>query len=276
LQKWEKHDIIAHAVNLPYSALGCGVICPKGGVLRMNNYETIMIINSNLDEAATKASIEKFTALINANGKVESVEEIGKIITGKSKSISIKERDIERLTPLVDYISNLNKGFEGIASSDPASVKSNIDNYVKFIDKVNTVDVTKLQTSTKMFEQMSSFSSSIKGDFDKLAEALSEKLLPVLEELKEVMGVLPEKIDTGFQNTSASIAATAAPVTATNVTEQVKRENPNMTPEQIKKVVDNRIAEKSKADANGIGAKLDELMALLRGFGSDNVIVKTL
>ena len=36
-----------------------------------NNYETIMIINSNLDEAATKASIEKFTALINANGKVE-------------------------------------------------------------------------------------------------------------------------------------------------------------------------------------------------------------
>ena len=44
----------------------------------MNNYETIMIINSNLDEAATKASVEKITALINANGKVESVEEIGK------------------------------------------------------------------------------------------------------------------------------------------------------------------------------------------------------
>jgi hypothetical protein len=123
---------------------------------------------------------------------------------------------------------------------------------------------------------MSKFSNSIRGDFDKLAEALSDKLLPVLEELKEVMSVIPEKIDVGFQNTSASIAATSAPATTTNVTEQVKRENPNMTPEQIKKVVDNRIAEKSKADANGIGAKLDELMALLRGFGSDNVIVKTL
>ncbi|MBQ9267793.1 MAG: 30S ribosomal protein S6 [Clostridia bacterium] len=44
----------------------------------MNNYETIIIINSNLDEAATKASIEKVTNLIGEHGKVESVEEWGK------------------------------------------------------------------------------------------------------------------------------------------------------------------------------------------------------
>lgn len=44
----------------------------------MNNYETIIIINSNLDEAATKASIEKVTSLIGEHGKVESVEEWGK------------------------------------------------------------------------------------------------------------------------------------------------------------------------------------------------------
>lgn len=44
----------------------------------MNNYETIIIINSNLDEAAIKASIEKVTNLIGEHGKVESVEEWGK------------------------------------------------------------------------------------------------------------------------------------------------------------------------------------------------------
>ena len=43
-----------------------------------NNYETIMIINSNLEEATIKATVEKFEALINANGKVESTEEWGK------------------------------------------------------------------------------------------------------------------------------------------------------------------------------------------------------
>lgn len=44
----------------------------------MNNYETIIIINSNLDEAATKSTIEKITSLIGEHGKVESTEEWGK------------------------------------------------------------------------------------------------------------------------------------------------------------------------------------------------------
>ena len=43
-----------------------------------NNYETIMIINSNLEEATIKATVEKFENLINANGKVASTEEWGK------------------------------------------------------------------------------------------------------------------------------------------------------------------------------------------------------
>lgn len=43
-----------------------------------NNYETIMIINSNLDEVATKATVDKITALINEHGTVASVEEWGK------------------------------------------------------------------------------------------------------------------------------------------------------------------------------------------------------
>ena len=67
----------------------------------MNNYETIMIINSNLDEAATKASIQKFTALINANGKVESVEEMGK----KKLAYPIKKQ-AEGYYVLVNFSSN--------------------------------------------------------------------------------------------------------------------------------------------------------------------------
>ena len=43
----------------------------------MNKYESVIIINPNLDEAALKALEEKFTGLINENGKVESVENRG-------------------------------------------------------------------------------------------------------------------------------------------------------------------------------------------------------
>ena len=44
----------------------------------MNKYESVIIINPEFDEATLKALEEKFTGLINKNGKVESVENMGK------------------------------------------------------------------------------------------------------------------------------------------------------------------------------------------------------
>lgn len=66
-----------------------------------NNYETIMIINSNLEEATIKATIEKFESLINANGKVESTEEWGK----KKLAYPIKKQ-AEGYYVLVNFTSN--------------------------------------------------------------------------------------------------------------------------------------------------------------------------
>ena len=44
----------------------------------MNKYESIIIINPSCTEEAIKALESKFTGLINENGKVESVENMGK------------------------------------------------------------------------------------------------------------------------------------------------------------------------------------------------------
>lgn len=44
----------------------------------MNKYESIFIINPSVTEESIKALIEKFSNLINNNGKVESVDEWGK------------------------------------------------------------------------------------------------------------------------------------------------------------------------------------------------------
>lgn len=44
----------------------------------VSSYETMFIIDNRLDEAATKAIVEKFTALISENGTIESVNEWGK------------------------------------------------------------------------------------------------------------------------------------------------------------------------------------------------------
>lgn len=44
----------------------------------MNKYESVVIINPNLEQEAVKAFIKKISDLINNDGKVLSVEELGK------------------------------------------------------------------------------------------------------------------------------------------------------------------------------------------------------
>ena len=44
----------------------------------INSYETLYVIDPDLTEDATKALVEKFTKLINANGAASEVNEWGK------------------------------------------------------------------------------------------------------------------------------------------------------------------------------------------------------
>lgn len=44
----------------------------------MNKYESVVIINPNVDEEGMKELVQKFTALINSDGKLEKADELGK------------------------------------------------------------------------------------------------------------------------------------------------------------------------------------------------------
>ena len=70
----------------------------------MNKYESIIIVNPSVDEAGLKALEEKFTGLINENGKVESTENMGKktLFNFESKPEAIAE--IERIYRITDDI----------------------------------------------------------------------------------------------------------------------------------------------------------------------------
>lgn len=226
-------------------------------------------------------SIKKFEWDITDDQLTKKVDIIFKSINQVSAAITKNNNipnsaELEKLQPVIDYLCTLSDSTKGLAEANSENLSKNIDNYVRFVDKVNTVDVTKLETSAKMFEQMANFSNSIKGDFEKLAESLGEKLVPVLENLREIMQEIPEKIETGSQNVSASVAATTAPVTRENVTAQVTRENPNKSPEEIAEEVAARMNEKAKADANGLTAKIDELISLFKGYSGEHAIVQTI
>ena len=44
----------------------------------MNKYESVIIINPSVDEDKIKGLVDKFSELINKNGKVEKVDNLGK------------------------------------------------------------------------------------------------------------------------------------------------------------------------------------------------------
>jgi small subunit ribosomal protein S6 len=44
----------------------------------MNNYETIYIVKPTVDEEGIKALVEKFKAIVETNGEIETIDEWGK------------------------------------------------------------------------------------------------------------------------------------------------------------------------------------------------------
>lgn len=67
----------------------------------MNNYESIIIINPNLDDAACASVTEKFTDMIAKEGKVESTE-----VWGRRKLAYPIQKNNEGYYVLINFSSN--------------------------------------------------------------------------------------------------------------------------------------------------------------------------
>lgn len=170
----------------------------------------------------------------------------------------------------ISWMRRINETVKEMSRINPTALnksKRALAGHIALIKKINEVDVAKLETAAKMFQHMSEFSRSIKGNFVALAKTINEDLMPVLEELKKIMEQIPEKLDVGFQNTSASIAATTETPTEEGVAAQVGRENPALTKKDVDSIVKQRMTAHSKRESNGVVAKLDELISLLKGNG---------
>lgn len=226
-------------------------------------------------------SIKEFKWDVNDEQLTKKVDIIFKSINQVSASITKNKNiptstELEKLQPVIDYLCTFSDSTKDLAEVNSDNLKNNIDNYVRFIDKVNTVEVSKLEKSAQMFQQMANFSNSIKGNFEKLAESINEDLMPVLEELKEIMEKVPTAIETNGANVSAAVASTTVAPTTTNVTKQVERENPGMDKKQVEQLVQARLKEHANSAANSTASKIDELINLLKGYSGDHVVVQTI
>ena len=139
----------------------------------------------------------------------EIVEEYCKIFTGDEKGnggVNISatgEKKFERFKELIEYHDKFSK-------INAADLSKTTDNFVKFVDKANSIDESKIKSVRDMFEQMARFSESVSGNFDKLAEVLNNELIEILEKLNDTLIEIKDKPMPTQKATSATQTAPAS------------------------------------------------------------------
>lgn len=155
--------------------------------------------------------------LDNVTTRVDDIIKVASSITKNVLSednMKIKNfRDANKRIDLLERVGEVVADFADVSNNDVKRSEALINNYVKFIDKINTSDLTNLKTTVELFQRMTEFSKSIAGDFDKLADALQEKIAPLLEKLEGHVSKMKMDVSTGIdlsRMNNQALTATAA------------------------------------------------------------------
>lgn len=208
----------------------------------------------------------------------------------KSKIQEVKKVDdfAEAFNPINICIKDLTENITTFSSIDNTKLDKNINSFNNFIDKVNSLDIEKTQKTAQMFEHMSNFSNTIKGNFEGLAESLNDDLMPTLDRLeqllkdvntifKETHEKLEQITNTTMDNAKMNLASMSDEQIESLARQRVKSGKSNYSKDlekEIKLLKDDRAQQR----ASSIEAKLDMLYDLFCGNGaggSQYAIVKT-
>ena len=147
-------------------------LCDKNGTLSEKGKQ--------IQNSITSLITLTFDAIKNAKLTQESITENANLVSQLGRATK----------PLGNMISYYDK----LDDKKMQNVKEFTAQNIKWLDKVNAIDVEKVKTTANLFEQMTDFSKSIAGNFDKLADSINEKLMTVLQELKEILEKASDEI----------------------------------------------------------------------------------
>lgn len=102
-------------------------------------------------------------------------------------SFPAKRELVHQNMDLMDRINQSIQGFVHVTSQDVKNSKQLTDNYIAFLTRVNTMDFTKLKTTEQLMKHWADMSRSINGNFQGLAQALNEHIMPALQKLDKTM-----------------------------------------------------------------------------------------
>lgn len=233
--------------------------------------ETSVIVMSK-GESATKIITKKITEISKLIvPKAEFTRVMDDILACVDYTVTnFKAREEATLSQdssiCLNYMREINNELDRFKKFDTTVVsntKQQVGNYITFLDKVQAMNPEKLKLSAGMFEQMARFSESVHGNFDRIADAVNEDLMPALKELKDLMEKLPKAVRDSGATISASIsAASGIALSGADTFAQVKRENPNASNAELAQKSAQRAQAQAKSNANQITSKIDKLIGL--------------
>ena len=175
--------------------------------------KTVLDKNFNSDEVSKKS--ETLKACIKSY--FDSV--ISLFVKQNGADPYIKEDDcdtaIDSLKMLKKVADKYKDFYDVMNESSGDAVKKGTDELTKFINTTNSVNTDKIESVTALFGKMAEFSKSINGNFEKLADVLSDKLIDILSKLHDTLAGL-NGITTNISSNISNSNTSSSSVTNTN------------------------------------------------------------
>lgn len=155
--------------------------------------DMLTYIASNELSDSNVRSVRKLTDLIayigNSNVSKSTTTSIKTLLDclGIIASTNIDGKTFDANLERIDELNSRLKSIVKVNESDVKNAKALTENYIKFIDRVDSADFKKLKTTEQMMKWWAMLSKSINGNFDSMAQAINVHIMPMLKELQHTM-----------------------------------------------------------------------------------------
>ena len=155
--------------------------------------DMLTYIASNELSDSNVRSVRKLTDLIvyigNSNVSKSTTTSVKTLLDclGIIASTNIDGKTFDANLERIDELNSRLKSIVKVNESDVKNAKALTENYIKFIDRVDSADFKKLKTTEQMMKWWAMLSKSINGNFDSMAQAINVHIMPMLKELQHTM-----------------------------------------------------------------------------------------
>lgn len=136
----------------------------------------------NIDQELLNRSVDEN---INIVRKVDSIIQA---VTG----IKVNKRLLQDRLNTIGNIQDQLQKFTHITGTDVKNSKDLTDNYIKFINRLDKADLSRLKVMERTMAHWASLAHAINGNFEGLAKSLNEHIAPMLEKMNTTMDKVSE------------------------------------------------------------------------------------